>query len=323
MQERTRASLARLACVQGAACTVLVVVVLRWIAAQKPIECDATKFAPSADQEDLAAITYRRQARERQREPSRVHDAIGANWPCWWGVEVTGTVEAFRHGWKSGGNQYTDGWKFTCGLRLLADPCVIYTLGGSRNLAFEAAALETRAFCELHVFDHKDESAEAAQWFAPGQRGRVMFHRVAIAATEDLTASPPRRTLRGIMRELGHTHIDVLKANLGGGEFGVLDAEAEPLPSVGQLQLEVHLQLGANRRASLFDYRHLVERIERTGLRLFHKEVNVDHQDDTVELAFIQATWRPGRKAYTAEAVEAAADASISSHGASQKVLTY
>ena len=125
------------------------------------------------------------------------------------------------------------------------------------------------------------------------------------------------------MRELGHTHIDVLKANLGGGEFGVLDAEAEPLPSVGQLQLEVHLQLGTNRRASLFDYRHLVERIERTGLRLFHKEVNVDHQDDTVELAFIQATWRPGRKAYTAEAVEAAADASISSHGASQKVLTY
>ena len=76
-------------------------------------------------------------------------------------------------------------------------------------------------------------------------------------------------------------------------------------------------------KSTLYHYRHLVERIERTGLRLFHKEVNVDHQDDTVELAFIQATWRPGRKAYTAEAVEAAADASISSHGASQKVLTY
>ena len=30
-----RASLARLACVQGAACTVLVVVVLRWVAAQR------------------------------------------------------------------------------------------------------------------------------------------------------------------------------------------------------------------------------------------------------------------------------------------------
>ena len=208
MQERTRASLARLACVQGAACTVLVVVVLRWIAAQKPVECDATKFAPSADQEDLAAITYRRQARERQREPSRVHDAIGANWPCWWGVEVTGTVEAFRHGWKSGGNQYTDGWKFTCGLRLLADPCVIYTLGGSRNLAFEAAALETRSFCELHVFDHKDESAEAAQWFAPGQRRRVMFHRVAIAAAEDLTASPPRRTLRPPTATARPSHLD-------------------------------------------------------------------------------------------------------------------
>ena len=252
MQERTRASLARLACVQGAACTVLVVVVLRWMAAQKPVECDATKFAPSADQEDLAAITYRRQARERQREPSRVHDAIGANWPCWWGVEVTGTVEAFRHGWKSGGNQYTDGWKFTCGLRLLADPCVIYTLGGSRNLAFEAAALETRAFCELHVFDHKDESAEAAQWFAPGQRSRVMFHRVAIAAGGPHRQSAAPHAARDHARARPHAHRRPRPT--GGGEAGVLDAEAEPLPSVGQPNRGAS---AAGRTGEHADYRHL------------------------------------------------------------------
>ena len=36
-----------------------------------------------------------------------------------------------------------------------------------------------------------DESAEAAQWFAPSQRRRVMFHRVAIAAADDDADATP------------------------------------------------------------------------------------------------------------------------------------
>ena len=95
-------------------------------------------------------------------------------------------------------------------LRLLQEPCVIYSLGSFGNMAFEAALLAARPQCRIHIFDR--DNFDLREWFPKASaRSHVVFHRAFISGADDLKADPPRRTLRSIMAELGHSHIDVLK----------------------------------------------------------------------------------------------------------------
>jgi hypothetical protein len=76
------------------------------------------------------------------------------------------------------------------------------------------------------------------------------------------------------MAKNGHTFIDILKLDIEGSEFDVLDSifkeyKGRPLP-FGQLQLEVHVYL-ANK--SFADILHWWERLEEAGLRPFWTEV--------------------------------------------------
>jgi hypothetical protein len=50
-------------------------------------------------------------------------------------------------------------------------------------------------------------------WFTEDQlkTGKVHTHEMFISSNDDLSASPPHRSVSSIMAELGHTHIDILK----------------------------------------------------------------------------------------------------------------
>lgn len=74
----------------------------------------------------------------------------------------------------------------------------------------------------MHIFDKDNFGLE--KWFPDeGVRKHVTFHRAFITAKgENAQADPPLRTLGGIMKELGHTHIDILKMDVEGAEFDVL-----------------------------------------------------------------------------------------------------
>eukprot|EP00966_Prymnesium_polylepis_P282898 6536460-Prymnesium_polylepis.1 len=114
-------------------------------------------------------------------------------------------------------------------------------------MAFEVAVLEALPFCAIHIFDKDNYGVE--QWFPdPQARKQVSFHRAFIAAHDDLQADPPRRSLKGIMAQLGHTHIDILKVDIEGNEFGTFDTTK--LPSVGQLLIEVRLDLASTKSAA-------------------------------------------------------------------------
>ena len=87
--------------------------------------------------------------------------------------------------------------------------------------------------------------------------------------------APKMYTLASLMRMNGHTHIDVLKIDIEGWEFGTLETIARsylatddgPLP-FGQLQLEIHLW-----HKSFADILGWWETLERAGLRPFMTEV--------------------------------------------------
>lgn len=177
---------------------------------------------------------------------------------------------------------------------MIEGQCVVYSMGSNGNMAFEAAVLDARPDCEVHVFDEDNYGLE--EWFPDAKtRKQVTFHRYFVSHVEDTKQNPPRRTLHSIMRELGHVHVDILKMDIEGAEIDLLSHGA--LPSIGQLQVEVHL--GNVPQANQLDtYTKMFRSLESCGLRLFHKEANARYGADCVELAFIQKRWRPNIKHY-------------------------
>jgi hypothetical protein len=76
------------------------------------------------------------------------------------------------------------------------------------------------------------------------------------------------------MAKNGHTFIDILKLDIEGSEFEVLDSifkeyKGRPLP-FGQLQLEVHAHVDGK---TFSEFLHWWERLEEAGLRPFWTEV--------------------------------------------------
>jgi hypothetical protein len=248
----------------------------------------------------FANAVYTNQQLQRTSFPAFFDEGLGrlnANWPCFFGMSVIGRNSVYGEG----AAQYKDGWKWVCGMRILAAQrsCVIYSMGSAGMMDFERVMLERLQHCEVHIFDRGDDFSvdRALTDFFPDSnvRTRVHFHDMFIGAADDFETTPMIRSLPSIAKELGHDHIDVLKCDVEGSEFEIFDTFGELAQSlsIGQLLLEVHLCLGyqcrneAKRKTKKQLYA-LVEEIESAGLRLFHKEMNARYSPFAAELAFVQ-----------------------------------
>jgi hypothetical protein len=67
--------------------------------------------------------------------------------------------------------------------------------------------------CEVHVFDMNIEPGLLSKWLTEEQlaKSKVEAHQMFIDTQDILTGNTPHRTVTSIMKELGHTHIDILK----------------------------------------------------------------------------------------------------------------
>jgi hypothetical protein len=155
--------------------------------------------------------------------------------------------------------------------------CVVYSFGINHQWSFDLAAVAKG--CEVHSFDPtiivlpydtqpelvssrcaaerrkrgrtshtKDNMANAnGALCAPNPSPHIHFHDWGLyGADTDLPGIGPVKRLSTIMRELGHAHVDILKADIEGGEwaaFGALGGEQMALlaSSVSQLMLEIHM----------------------------------------------------------------------------------
>ncbi|TBU51741.1 methyltransferase domain-containing protein [Dichomitus squalens] len=198
-----------------------------------------------------------------------------------------------------------DGGKWICGMSRIQDKpdCVIYSFGIDSTYLFEATLLQSTRFCQVWIYD-STKGAGAEGHIPRALRHRAHFGKLALGASDRHGAGdePKTWTLKSLMAENGHSHIDFLRLDVEGWEWetfrGIVRdftmergnpggggphapnkdnatsgwgvAEREGVLPFGQLQIELHVW---NQRFQ--DFLEWWELLEVAGLRPFHNEINL------------------------------------------------
>ena len=129
--------------------------------------------------------------------------------------------------------------------RMRSRECVVYSFGVRTDWSFDSAI--ARLGCTVHAFD---PSVDHPEQLAPG----VHFHPVGLSgqdgtlngvplSRENVRSTWNMRSLSSLAKELQHTQVDLLKIDIEGAEWDVLEqvasGELDAL-SIGQIVAEVH-----------------------------------------------------------------------------------
>jgi len=179
-----------------------------------------------------------------------------------------------------------DGGKWTChSEELRTRPCIVYSFGSHGDDAYERAIKRLAPNCEIHTFDPGDYRSQV------GHPDVLTYHRKAVGCQP----AKGMVSIVSIAEKLNHTHIDLLKMDIEGLEYGVLDSfftqrETWPL-TVWQLQVEFHplnplfTPDSHERRLNFF-----FDKLKDNGFVPFHKEPNFIWRMG-IEVAFMNVTW--------------------------------
>jgi FkbM family methyltransferase len=168
----------------------------------------------------------------------------------------------------------------------LSPDSVIYSFGIGTNISFDLALIR-RFSCKVHAFDptplaiqwlksqNLPESFLVYPWGLAAYDGSAVFtlpetHTVSFLMTTDvpskLVAECQVRRLSTIRDLLGHDHIDLLKIDIEGSEYDVLDDIVTESARIDQLVVEFHHRWSRSPSRT----EQAISRIEECGLRLFH-----------------------------------------------------
>jgi FkbM family methyltransferase len=178
---------------------------------------------------------------------------------------------------------------WTVASELLDANSIVYSFGAGDNVSWDLAMIE-RFGVTIHAFDPTPVSiAWVAEQDLPPQfrfhpmglaaydgtlrlarrhEGRFNFRPIAYVAkaNADVCEAPVAR-LTTLMQRLGHERIDLLKMDIEGGEYDVLDDLLTSRIDVRQLLVEFHHHfptIGINRTIAM------VERLTAAGFRVFN-----------------------------------------------------
>lgn len=146
----------------------------------------------------------------------------------------------------------SDGGKWVCNMKRLKklENCVVYSFGIDGEWTFEQEIL-SKTKCQIWALDPSSNNPFSGQ-------PRVHFHKMGIMPEND--------SLNKLMREFGHEHVDLIKMDIEGGEFDVIQGwHSIDAP---QILIEVHF-LGNT--TQLF---HLFEKLDNLGMRPWNVETN-------------------------------------------------
>ncbi|MEX2215041.1 MAG: FkbM family methyltransferase [Phycisphaeraceae bacterium] len=173
--------------------------------------------------------------------------------------------------------------------RGLSESSIVYSLGVGTDISFDLSLIEVFG---LNVWAF-DPTPKSLQWLQ-GQTLPDEFHIVPAGiadydgeatfappidpqhvshtmldrpATASQAITVPVKTLNTIMRELGHSRIDLLKMDIEGAEYAVLDAMLASTLRPAQLLVEFHHRfpgVGLNRT------KQALRKLNAAGYRLFH-----------------------------------------------------
>ncbi|KAF7307589.1 Methyltranfer-dom domain-containing protein [Mycena indigotica] len=173
-----------------------------------------------------------------------------------------------------------DGGKYVCGLERAThqDRCIIYSMGVERQSSFEQEILHQSDKCEVHGFDFSVTKWGPELLNDHEVNNRSHFHQYKITGKDNHNASPKEYSLSGIMKELGHDFIDILKVDIEGSEWRTLyeliaSFDGKPLP-FGQMQIEIHVGWTPEMK-TMKAVEGWWTMLEEAGLRAFWTEVNL------------------------------------------------
>lgn len=185
---------------------------------------------------------------------------------------------------------------------LLDAGSVVYSFGVGEDASFDLAMIE-RFGLTVHAFDPTPRSlawVEQQSWPAqfvfhplgvaaadgtlclhpPADPTHVSFSPLAHRGTAGEAVEVPVKTVRSLMDTLGHDQLDVLKADIEGAEYEVIDDLLSRGPRVGQLVLEFHHHLSG---IPLSRTRRAIASLRTAGYRLF------DQSPAGAEMSFVHA----------------------------------
>ncbi|HEY6724319.1 MAG TPA: FkbM family methyltransferase [Polyangiaceae bacterium] len=166
---------------------------------------------------------------------------------------------------------------------------IVYSFGVGEDASFDVALIETFG-AQVHAFDPTPRSIEwvKAQTLPPSFHflpvgiaefdGEGEFHPPtnpahvshSLLPRASATGAPVKvefRTLKTLMNDLGHARIDLLKLDIEGSEYAVLDQLLDQAIAVDQILVEYHHQFKnvppSRTRAS-------VQRLRKAGYRVFY-----------------------------------------------------
>ncbi|MGI9232831.1 MAG: FkbM family methyltransferase [Woeseiaceae bacterium] len=184
----------------------------------------------------------------------------------------------------------SDGWKYIP--ELLGSDSIVYSLGVGDSIDLDMDLIHHYSLT-VHAFDPTPYSLEWVSglelpdnfkfhpWAAAGEDGNLrLFRRVnkrgkasevmwtadSTAADESDFVDAPAYTIATIMQKLEHTHVDVLKIDVEGAEYEILDSLGDVANLPTQLLVEFHHRfpgIGKQRTAES------IERLKTFGYRIF------------------------------------------------------
>lgn len=183
------------------------------------------------------------------------------------------------------GSEY-GGWEVATGN--IDSNSIVYSFGVGEDASFDMALIE-KYNLTVHAFDPTPKSIEWVR--TQGLSKRFVMHEYGVAAfdgnvsfnppenpehvshtllerpsTKDKAISVPVKRLSTIMKELGHSRIDILKMDIEGAEYDVIEDIRKSDMRPQQFLVEFHHRfpgVGVNKT------REAIERLRSMGYRLF------------------------------------------------------
>ncbi|MBL7827644.1 MAG: FkbM family methyltransferase [Saprospiraceae bacterium] len=191
---------------------------------------------------------------------------------------------ALRHAWY--GNQYGG---FYAHPDTLGPNSIVYSFGIGEDISFDRAMIEKHD-CQVFGFDptpksiewvKRQQTPESFHFFEYGIGQTTGFVQFNLPKNKDHVSGSmvqhpyldeqnsitvPMKSFADITAELGHHRIDVLKMDIEGAEYGVIQSILDTPVEIGQILIEIHERFFPDGRTKT---RELLDRLRAKGFEVF------------------------------------------------------
>jgi FkbM family methyltransferase len=192
-----------------------------------------------------------------------------------------------------GGRPVTGYGSWTICPERITSESIVYSVGVGDDISFEVSLIRSFGLHALFAFDPTPTAVSwlsgqhvprefklfqyaiadyngVAKLFPHDNPDFVAHSLIPRKATASQAVEVPIRTLPTIMHELGHDHIDLLKMDIEGAEYAVIESSLLEKVDIRQLLVEFHHHDRHTDGMSPERTKETVRKLNRAGFKIFH-----------------------------------------------------